>query len=333
MTLIDTIYINSGGGKILLDYLLKEILSEKKHTSFYLLLDKRNKIDKVILSNFNYEILSQSIFERHLFYIKNISSFDKVFCFGNVPPTLKIKKPVFLYFHQPNFFDQIKVTFRNLNFFIKRTFIRIFIKNVDIVIVQSEYVKNKVSKKYRLKKEEIISIPFYEEIFISHSQKNYQFFYPSLAYPHKNHENLIKAFTLFFNESSRGKLILTISDDNKNLINKIVKLQRSGYPIENIGEVNKSEIIKYYLDSEYVIFPSLKESFGLGIVEGIMLDCKIISSNYEYVRAICKPSIIFNPLSINSIRLALLQTNNSTEIEKSALKAKNDVLKLIDLII
>lgn len=332
MTLVDTIYINSGGGKILLDYLLKEILNSQKNRNFYLLLDKRNKIDETILSKFEYKILAPSIITRHFFYKKNIYRFNKVFCFGNVPPLQKIKIPVFLYFHQPNFFDEIILTHRNLIFFVKRFFIRTFIKNVDYVFVQSEYVRNKISKKYRLHQEKIVSLPFYEETDFKESYKNYQFFYPSIPYPHKNHENLIEAFVLFYDQSSNGKLILTISEAHKQLYSKIKKLQKIGYPIENLGEINKSDIIKYYLESEYVVFPSLNESFGLGLVEGIMLNCKIIASDYGFVEAICKPSLVFNPLSINSIQEALLKTSKSNEIKKSTLKTKNEVVKLIELI-
>lgn len=332
MTLVDTIYINSGGGKILLDYLLKEILNTQKNTNFFLLLDKRNKVDETILSKFDYKILAPGIIERHFFYKKNIYRFNKVFCFGNVPPSQKIKIPVFLYFHQPNFFDEINLTYKNLKFFLKRFFIQTFIKNVDYVFVQSEYVRNKILKKYRLNQEKIICLPFYEEINFKESDKNYQFFYPSIPYPHKNHENLIKAFILFYNQCSNGKLILTISKAHEKLYNKIKKLQKIGYPIVNVGEVNKSDIIKYYLESEYVVFPSLNESFGLGIVEGIMLNCKIIASDYDYVRAICKASLSFDPFSINSIQQALLKTSKSNQIKKSTLITENKVLKLIDLI-
>lgn len=332
MTLIDTIYINSGGGKILLDYLLKEILNSQKNEKFFLLLDKRNKVDETIFSKFEYKILAPSIISRHFFYKKNIYRFRKVFCFGNVPPLQKFKIPVFLYFHQPNFFDEINITPKNFIFFVKRFFIQTFIKNVDYVFVQSEYVKNKVLKKYRLNQKKIFCLPFYEEISFKESNKNYQFFYPSIPYPHKNHKNLIEAFVLFYDQNSKGKLILTVSEAYKHLYSEIQKLQKIGYPIINLGEINKSDIVKYYLESEYVVFPSLNESFGLGLVEGIMLNCKIIASDYEFVEAICKPSLIFNPLSINSIQEALLKTSKSDEIKKSTLKTKNEILKLIDLI-
>ena len=51
MILIDAIYINTGGGKILLDYLIEEL--EKTDKQIFYLLDKRIEKEKYIIKPSN----------------------------------------------------------------------------------------------------------------------------------------------------------------------------------------------------------------------------------------------------------------------------------------
>ena len=51
MLLIDAIYINTGGGKILLDYLIEEL--EKTDKQIFYLLDKRIEKEKYVVKSTN----------------------------------------------------------------------------------------------------------------------------------------------------------------------------------------------------------------------------------------------------------------------------------------
>ena len=69
MLLIDGVYINNGGGKRLLDLLVKEIT--KKNLDVMYLFDKRilNEYKHLKLSNAKF--ISASLLQRHIFYLKN----------------------------------------------------------------------------------------------------------------------------------------------------------------------------------------------------------------------------------------------------------------------
>ena len=127
MTLIDSIYVNNGGAKILLEFLLQEIISRKLNGSCFVLLDKRCVLPKTLLNKFKHTHLSCFGITRYSFYKKNKYKFSKILCFGNVPPTIKCRNQlVFTYFHQPNYVDGLSFRLKNFHFVIKRAYIKIF---------------------------------------------------------------------------------------------------------------------------------------------------------------------------------------------------------------
>jgi glycosyltransferase involved in cell wall biosynthesis len=75
----------------------------------------------------------------------------------------------------------------------------------------------------------------------------------------------------------------------------------------------------------------LAESFGLGLVEAINCGCKVIGADLPYTYAVCKPSIVFNPLEVDSIVSALclsLQDN----IPPSQAIVKNQIQNIIEIL-
>ena len=148
-------------------------------------------------------------------------------------------------------------------------------------------------------------MPFYpslsgNSIKISESKKN-KFIYVSNAYAHKNHLRLIEAFKIFYDQYKTGKLTVTIGPEYSDLNSLIKSLNEEKYPIVNAGYVDRNDLAALYNANEYLIYPSLTESFGLGLIEAMENGCKVIGADLPYTYAVCKPSIVFDPLSVNSI--------------------------------
>ena len=338
MLLIDTIYINTGGGKILLDYLIEEL--EKTDEQIFYLLDKRIEKEKYIVKSSNTILyLNSGFFDRINFYKENKNRFSKVFCFGNIPPPIKLKSDVLTYFQNINYISYSKKDFSLKNrflFFLKRKILSVWKNNTNKWIVQSLYVQQKMIEKYGENKNKIEIIPFFKSIKENRDIENIDkipnsFLYVSNAYPNKNHLRLIDAFCNFYDKYKKGKLIVTVSDnftEVKNFIN--IKIAQN-YPIENLGYVSQEALVKYYKQSEFIIFPSTSESFGLGLIEGIEFDCKIIGANLPYTYAVCEPSIVFNPLNIESIEESFNYAVHN-KVKNSILKAENCISKLINLL-
>src|SRR5690554_775744 len=103
MILLDSLYINDGGGKVLLDYLVENI--EQSNIKCFYIFDKRCENDFLWIPDNRKVILKASLYKRHQFYRKNKLKFSKVLCFGNLPPTMNLNIKTYTYFHQPLFLE------------------------------------------------------------------------------------------------------------------------------------------------------------------------------------------------------------------------------------
>lgn len=335
MLLIDSLHINIGGGKVLLDYLVSEL--EKKDIKAFYLFDERCANDFGEIPNERKIFLKSSLWNRYQFYKKNKSNFSRVFCFGNLPPYIKLKVPVFTYFHQPMFIDIPKEY--NLKdkilFSLKTQFFRFFLSNTDYLLVQNEFIRDAVHKKFKLNKKHVLLCPFYpdKDLFINNdvNRKSNSFLYSSSGASHKNHMRLLDAFVAFYNRNKTGELIITVGDEYITLQDKIKQLVKKGYPIKNIGFVHRKELINYYQQSEYLFFPSLRESFGLGIVESIECGCKVIGADLPYMYQVCQPSITFDPYDVDAIAIAFEKAIHKEETKTEQL-ISNKIEELIKLL-
>jgi|LakMenEpi03Aug12_release.lakeMendotaPanAssembly.Ray.scaffolds.fasta_scaffold455783_2 glycosyltransferase involved in cell wall biosynthesis len=335
MILIDAVYINNSGGKALLDYFIEKI--EETNFKIYYLLDSRIISNHPIIKSSNkVRYLKGGFLPRYFFYMKNRILFSSIFCFGNFPPPIQQKSIVYTYFHQLLYINPSDDDGFYFNFMIKlkTSLFSLFSKNSNYWIVQTLLIKNSLNSKFNhISKSSIFVMPFYN---ITESNKiviriSNKFLYVSTGFRYKNHYILISAFKNFFNKYKTGELHLTIGNEYKNLIILINTLKLKGYPIFNLGIVDKFTLTHIYKSSEFVIFPSLRESFGLGIVEGIENGCKIIASDLPWLYSVCEPSLVFNPYSKISLEMAFeAAIYNKTKLSIS--KVNNEIQEIIKLI-
>lgn len=335
MILIDALHINNGGGKILLDYLILKL--EESDKKIYYLLDARLNINEYKIKPSNQvSFVEANYFKRKQFYKKNKDSFSTVLCFGNLPPNISVDAKVFTYFHQPMFL-KIPNGFNlitKLKFRIKTFILNNIKNNTTYWLVQNKMIRNDLIKKYKLNPEMVLVIPFYppfDKTEITTLRNKFSYLYVSSASPHKNHIRLINAFCNFFDKAQTGELILTVGSQFEDIVNLISEKKRKGYPIKNVGYVTREELHKLYLSSEYLIFPSLAESFGLGLVEAIENGCKVIASDLPYTFEVCKPSITFNPFDSRNIEFAL-EKSTSRNIPNSQQVITNKIDELMKLV-
>lgn len=334
MILIDALYINDGGGKILLDYLILQL--NKSNLDVYFLLDARIIGNHPEIVPDRVEYLRGSFIKRHIFYRANKHRFSKVFCFGNLPPNVRLKATVFTYFHNLIYLNVPKeFSFKeHLKFKLKISILNRIAKNTDYWLVQSDLIKEKLQQKFHFASDKIKVIPFYPQFVeldsIITREKN-TYLYVSNATPHKNHKRLIDVFCLFYDKYQIGKLIFTVNKDYPEVLELIQNKIEKGYPIENIGFVDRLTLQKKYLSSEFLIFPSLTESFGLGLIEAIECGCKVIGADLPYTYEVCEPSIVFNPLNDKSFFEAFENSLNN-DVKKSIPKIKNNINELINIL-
>lgn len=335
MILIDAIYINNSGGKILLDYLIQEL--EQSGKSVFYLLDKRVEGKISYLDGTKNEVLlmDASLIRRHKFYSKNKHRFTSVLCFGDLPPSLKLNAKVYTYFHQQLYIKFPKDTpFKDkILFTLKRNVLRYLFKYNDYWMLQTSIIKDNFQKKFKIDNEKLLLFPFYPPMDKTNevSKVKNSYVFVSNAPPHKNHIRLINAFCAFYDKHKTGELKLTIDENFPHLLELIKEKKALNYPLNNIGFVDRSDLSAVYQAAEYLIFPSLAESFGLGIVEAIENNCKVIGADLPYMYAACEPSITFNPFDEKSITEAL-EKSLSENIKPSISKISNNINELISIL-
>lgn len=335
MILIDALYINNGGGKVLLDYLILEL--RKSNMEVHFLLDDRIVGNHPQIRPDRVEYLKGSFVKRHLFYLKNKNRFTKVLCFGNLPPSIKIDAEVLTYFHQPMYLDVPNgfSLVEELKFKFKIAVLRQISINTDFWLVQSDFIKKKMLLKFDFNPQNVKVLPFYPEFEPLHltvvREKN-TFIYVSNASPHKNHKILIEVFCDFYDQYAKGKLIVTVNDSYPEVVQFLNEKLNEGYPIENIGFVDRLTLQKKYLSSEFLIFPSLAESFGLGLIEAVECGCKVIGADLPYTYEVCKPTLVFNPLEKDSIFTAFENSLNCKNMKASLPRIQNNICQIISLL-
>ncbi|MCO5292829.1 MAG: glycosyltransferase [Chitinophagaceae bacterium] len=335
MILIDAIYIDNGvGTKVLLDYLITNLEKTEKHV--YYLLDERLKGNIQSIKPTNVLKFQKSDFSKRInFYLQHKSDFSTVLCFANIPPVIRLTAKVYTYFHHPLYLERppgLPIFYTGI-LYLKRFILNILKKNSDYWVVQTDLIKEKLSSKYQISNRKILLLPFYVNLKgeINQERLKGQYIYVSNGVPHKNHIRLIEAFSNFYKKYRQGKLILTVSEKFNNIQKLILLKQQQGVPIENIGFLPQSLLRKYYLQSEFLIFPSLAESFGMGLVEAIEHGCKVIGADLPYIYEVCEPSLTFNPLSVDEIadsfRISFFE-----EMKPSKIKISNKIEELIMLL-
>lgn len=333
MILLDALYINNSGGKVLLNYLVQ--VFEKSELNVFYLFDKRceNDFDDIPVNRKIY--LKSTTINRLMFYKNNKDKFIKVFCFGNIPPPIKlINTEIFTYFHNLS----LLVHSENLTFmdiflkFVKRIFIKAFSKNTNFYIVQTLSVQKLLVRYLNVQKQNVLIHPFYIESnrITDVLNKDFNsFIYISNGNKHKNHLKLFEAWEILAERGYYPELNLTITDNYQFLIDKIKILKINGLNIINHGFCNPEVL---YNKSNFLIYPSLMESFGLGLIESCQANCLVIASDLPYVYDVVEPTKVFNPNDSISIAESIIEVYKNENLKESKLKVSNEIDTIIKLL-
>ena len=329
MLLIDALYINYGGALGLLRYLV-ETLQEKK-VDFFLLADARVGDEFKELPHV--EHLAASLSKRRRFYKEHRDGFSSVFCFGNVPPPIKLKVPVYTYFHNINMLTLSACRDKKqwILFWMKRAFIRSLRGNTDEWFVQTSNTACEVIRHLGIPAEKVRVLPFYKlPSFPKTDTPRTDYIFVGEYSGSKGHDELLQAWRILHERGIERTLHLTVSLGEE-FKQQIEQAAHDGVRIVNHGFIPTKELAVLYRQSKATVYPSFNESFGLGLVEAMEADCDVIASDRPFVHAICQPSEVFDPMSPQSIADAILRYEKNTVTCTKQL-VSNEVESMIDSI-
>lgn len=206
-------------------------------------------------------------------------------------------------------FPSIKAsTLGRYSFMIKHLLYNLVIKNAikkaDKIIAVSNFTKQDMVNYFKLKTTQAEKINvIYEGVSvldqIDHNQivgSNKFFLYVGAAYPHKNLEFLIDAFSHFYQLYPEYKLILV--GKRNYFYNRLEKLSYEKYPnLKDVivfkGFVPDIELGAYYKNATAFVFPSLYEGFGLPPLEAMHLGTAVVSSRSSCLPEILQDAVLF----------------------------------------
>ena len=122
-------------------------------------------------------------------------------------------------------------------------------------------------------------------------------YYPANAWPHKNHERLIAAFS----EVADPDLWLVLSGSLHKPLNG------NGHPrVLHLGHVPADQVAGLYRAAAAVIFPSLYEGFGFPPIEAMACGCPVAASDIGAVAEVCDDAaLLFDPDDRDAITRAI----------------------------
>lgn len=337
MKLFDCTFLNSAGGIKILEIILDN-MSNKTIRDYFFLIDSRNDIKALgKLKNAKYKLILNSEFKRRTYYKSVEYQIEKCICLSNVPPPIKLKCEVIIFFHNDLILKpRLSLTvLKSISFFFKKIYIKFINSNKYKWVVQTELMKRELSKELNIKVSNIFSFPIFKDFNLKKNldKKSNSFLYVCSSSPHKNINRLIQAFNQIKNINSKTiYLDLTIDDETFFKENILSKNINKNLVIKNHGNSNESSLKKLYSQSKFLIYPSVVESFGLPLIESLEFNCKIIASNLPYVNEIVKPSVVFNPFLISSISDSIDYVIEKNNITGSEMLIKNKIDKFIELI-
>ncbi len=214
-------------------------------------------------------------------------------------------------------------------------------KNAKKIITVSNFSKKDIMDQLRIDPDKIVVTyegSLQNEKTKKQTQKENYFLYVGNAYPHKNLELLVQAFSKVVLEQPETakkpivnpivKLVFVGKDDMfyKGLKEKVkdLNIEKS---VEFKNDVTDEELLKLYQNSLAFITPSKMEGFGLGVLEAITNNCFVIASDIPTFHEICEEAALyFDPMSVDDLvdkmKLVLYGNTFQDKIELGFQRAK-----------
>ena len=270
---------------------------------------------------------------------------DMLHCTSNIAP-LHCKVPLILTLHNSSILeekDNSDHSFdQNLGWFYRKLVVPRILKKCKRIITVSEFELNNIVSKLSIPRERramiyngynewfkpLIDADFTYQKYID--QSGY-FFFLGNTDPKKNTERTLIAYSKYL-EKSDVKRKLLMADLDKLYLNDI--LMRNG--IENIrkmivipGYIVNSDLPNIYNNAFAFLYPSLRESFGIPLLEAMACGTPVITSNTSSMPEIGGPyALLINPENPDEIADMMLRLEKDDDLYRQQEKVGIDRAKL-----
>ncbi|MEM9018308.1 MAG: glycosyltransferase family 1 protein, partial [Verrucomicrobiota bacterium] len=167
------------------------------------------------------------------------------------------------------------------------------------------------------------------------SDGNY-FFYPANFWPHKNHETLLEAYSIYLAslvDSEPWKLVLTGADSTgrSDEIKSLAEAAGCAESVHLLGYVSNIELDLLWRNASALVFPSRHEGFGIPILEAMRYGVPIIcSSVYSLTEVAGEAALYFDPIVPEEISEAMRKISSEPETGSELVNKGKERIGLFD---
>ncbi len=329
-------------------------------------IDKKNEyiifvkpdVDKCIEETKNFKInylKSKNYFTWEQFALPRAAEKEKcdiLHCTSNTAP-LKTKIPIIVTIHDIIYLESLSIFkkggtwYQKLGNMYRRWIVPTIANNAKKIITVSEFEKKRINKFFKFNEKNNKLSAIYngfgkhfefigDKVFLEKIKKKYNlpkkfFFFLGNTDPKKNITGVLKAYNLFL-QRSKEKISLVILDFKKSELKKILKEINAENLIQNINlldYVPNTELPGIYNLCEIFLYPSLRESFGIPILEAMACGAPVITSNTSSMPEISKDaSILINPYKFEEITKAIFDILENENLKNIKIKKGLERIKL-----
>ena len=254
----------------------------------------------------------------------NELNLDMLHCTSNTAP-IRCKIPLILTLHDIIFLEPRdkanKSLYQNMGWFYRRLVVPRILKKCKRIITVSNFEKNNIMSKLDLPQGKIAMIyngynewfkPLddTEQIYKKYIDSSGYFFFLGNTDPKKNTERTLVAYSKYL-EKSDVKRRLLMADLDKSYLSSIIERNH----IENIlpqivmpGYIVNKDLPYIYNNAFAFLYTSLRESFGIPLLEAMACGTPVITSNTSSMPEIGGPeAILINPEDPDEIAEKMLR--------------------------
>ena len=266
--------------------------------------------------------------------LNNIKA-DVLFSFANIAPACPVI-PQVVFCHQANAFlpkglPVYAILRRARWWFMRRQILRSAVAS-QAMIVQTESMRQSIVKAVPFLEERIRVIPSGyrtpsgnpivrpEKKSLIDQASRPRLIYVSYPSEHKNHLTLVRAMPDIVAAIPSACLFLTLAKERADKYDYYVKMLQAEAELLGVskrivwlGDLTSAEVGYALHSSDLSVFPSLSESFGLGLVESMAAGCPVAASNMSYAHDIAGDAAeYFDPKSPESLSVSVVHVLTSS---------------------
>ena len=255
---------------------------------------------------------------------------DMLHCTSNTAPIF-CRVPLILTLHDIIFLEprdkRNKSLYQNMGWFYRRLVVPRILKRCRRIITVSNYEMNNIMTKLNIPRERMAMIyNGYNEWFrpIADTAQVYQkyieepgyFFFLGNTDPKKNTERTLIAYAKYL-EKSEVKRKLLMADLGKEYLNEIVRRNHLEDMMQQVvmpGYIVNSDLPFIYNSAFAFLYTSLRESFGIPLLEAMACGTPVITSNTSSMPEIGGPdAILINPEDPDAIAEMMIRLETDDE--------------------